>query len=261
MRIRFQAHAARAEVPAHPARPGDPRYPPQDCRGRPDLRARFNSLLDLATKVSIQDHRQRGPKIYSLHAPEVECIGKRKGPRTLRVRLQSDKRRNAGVHVTEGAASSCCMPSSAARQLLSMATPLDSMVADLEKLHRRPGAPLCIHVDKGYRGHNANKLRVFRISGQVRRTTASLRREMKRRAAVEPVIGHIKAEHRMDRNYLKGREGGPHQRRPRRRRLQLLPADPLARRAFACPHRDPRLRRPRTEKRLNQRPPKFFTGD
>jgi transposase, IS5 family len=30
---------------------------------------------------------------------------------------------------------------------------------------------------------------------------------MKRRAAVEPVIGHVKAEHRMERNYLKGREG------------------------------------------------------
>jgi len=30
---------------------------------------------------------------------------------------------------------------------------------------------------------------------------------MKRRAAVEPVIGHTKAEHRMGRNYLKGREG------------------------------------------------------
>ena len=30
---------------------------------------------------------------------------------------------------------------------------------------------------------------------------------MKRRAAVEPVIGHLKAEHRMDRNYLKGRDG------------------------------------------------------
>jgi transposase, IS5 family len=30
---------------------------------------------------------------------------------------------------------------------------------------------------------------------------------MKRRAAVEPVIGHMKAEHRMDRNHLKGREG------------------------------------------------------
>jgi len=37
--------------------------------------------------------------------------------------------------------------------------------------------------------------------------TKTIRREMKRRAAIEPVIGHIKAEHRMDRNYLKGRDG------------------------------------------------------
>lgn len=64
-----------------------------------------------------------------------------------------------------------------------------------------------IHVDKGYRGHNhPHRFRVW-ISGQVRRVTASICREMKRRAAVEPVIGHIKAEHRMDRNYLKGRLG------------------------------------------------------
>ncbi len=64
-----------------------------------------------------------------------------------------------------------------------------------------------IHVDKGYRGHDyPNKFRVW-ISGQVRRVTQSIRREMRRRAAVEPVIGHVKAEHRMDRNYLKGRDG------------------------------------------------------
>ena len=30
---------------------------------------------------------------------------------------------------------------------------------------------------------------------------------MKRRAAIEPIIGHLKAEHRMGRNYLKGRDG------------------------------------------------------
>ena len=64
-----------------------------------------------------------------------------------------------------------------------------------------------IHVDKGYRGHNhKEKFRVW-ITGQVRRVTRPLRREMKRRAAVEPVIGHTKAEHRMGRNYLKGRDG------------------------------------------------------
>ena len=64
-----------------------------------------------------------------------------------------------------------------------------------------------IHVDKGYRGHNhKHKFRVW-ITGQVRRVTQSIRREMKRRAAVEPVIGHLKAEHRLGRNYLKGRHG------------------------------------------------------
>src|SRR5712691_11064627 len=64
-----------------------------------------------------------------------------------------------------------------------------------------------IHVDKGYRGHNhKEKFRVW-ITGQVRRVTRPIRREMKRRAAVEPVIGHVKAEHRMGRNYLKGRDG------------------------------------------------------
>ncbi len=64
-----------------------------------------------------------------------------------------------------------------------------------------------IHVDKGYRGHShTNKFRVW-ISGQTRRVTKTIRREMRRRAAVEPVIGHVKADHRMDRNYLKGRHG------------------------------------------------------
>ena len=52
----------------------------------------------------------------------------------------------------------------------------------------------------------AHKFRVW-ITGQVRRVTRPIRREMKRRAAVEPVIGHLKAEHRMGRNYLKGRDG------------------------------------------------------
>lgn len=63
------------------------------------------------------------------------------------------------------------------------------------------------HVDRGYRGHNhPHPFRIW-ITGQVRRTTATIKREMKRRAAVEPVIGHVKAEHRMDRNYLNGRQG------------------------------------------------------
>ena len=41
----------------------------------------------------------------------------------------------------------------------------------------------------------------------MRRVTRPIRREMRRRSAVEPVIGHTKAEHRLGRNYLKGRDG------------------------------------------------------
>lgn len=82
---------------------------------------------------------------------------------------------------------------------------LGPIVADMEKLIGV--AAQRIHVDKGYRGHNhPNRFKVW-ITGRVRNTTAAIKREMKRRAAVEPVIGHIKAEHRMDRNYLKGRDG------------------------------------------------------
>jgi hypothetical protein len=42
------------------------------------LEARFGSLFGLAQQVPSQDQHQRGPKVYALHAPEVECIGKGK---------------------------------------------------------------------------------------------------------------------------------------------------------------------------------------
>jgi IS5 family transposase len=82
---------------------------------------------------------------------------------------------------------------------------LGPVIADLEKLTgvtvRR------VHGDKGYRGHNyPDRFKVW-ISGQVRRVTQAIRREMRRRAAVEPVIGHLKDDHRMRRNHLKGRNG------------------------------------------------------
>jgi IS5 family transposase len=45
------------------------------------------------------------------------------------------------------------------------------------------------------------------ISGQRRRVTETVKRELRRRSAVEPVIGHAKSEHRMGRNYLAGTHG------------------------------------------------------
>jgi IS5 family transposase len=58
--------------------------------------------------------------------------------------------------------------------------------------------------DAGYRGHNAAPEYQFKVytAGQKRRTTPQIRHDMRRRAAVEPVIGHLKEDHRMGRNYL-----------------------------------------------------------
>jgi IS5 family transposase len=80
----------------------------------------------------------------------------------------------------------------------------------IPEIETQIGASLArIVADRGYRGHNAppgHKFRVY-ISGQRRRVTETIKRELRRRSAVKPVIGHAKAEHRMGRNYLVGTHG------------------------------------------------------
>jgi IS5 family transposase len=63
------------------------------------------------------------------------------------------------------------------------------------------------YVDKGYRGHDPqNPRRVF-TSGQKRGVFGVIKRELRRRSAIEPFIGHLKAEGHLGRCYLKGRAG------------------------------------------------------
>jgi IS5 family transposase len=59
-------------------------------------------------------------------------------------------------------------------------------------------------VDRGYRGHNAPLNCRFKahVSGQKWRVAEQIKRELRRRSSVEPVIGHLKTEHRMGRNHL-----------------------------------------------------------
>lgn len=84
----------------------------------------------------------------------------------------------------------------------SASSSLRPAIADIEK--KTNIEVKRIHVAKGYRGHNhPNKFR-GRIPGQVKGTTAAIKCEMKRRASIEPMIGHLEAKHR---NCLKGRSG------------------------------------------------------
>jgi transposase, IS5 family len=66
-----------------------------------------------------------------------------------------------------------------------------------------------ILADAGHKGHNAPAGCRFKAytQGQKRGVTDEIKRQLRRRAAIEPVIGHTKSEHRMERNYLAHRAG------------------------------------------------------
>ena len=169
--------------------------------GNPALEDRFGPLLDLALRVRHQEQRQRGPKVYSLHAPEVECIGKGKARKPYEFGCKV----SIATPATAPKGGQFVLHAKALHGNPYDGHTLGPVIADLEKL--TGVAVQHIHGDKGYRGHNyPDRFKVW-ISGQVRRVTKAIRREMRRRAAVEPVIGHVKDDHRMGRNHLKGRDG------------------------------------------------------
>src|SRR6185436_1237496 len=163
----------------------------------------LDRMLARARCVLDQKQRQRGPKVYSLHAPEVECIGKGKAHRPyefgVKVSVATPIRRSkGGQFVTHVAA----LPGNPydGHTLAEIIPAMQTLVGNIiERLI----------ADAGYRGHNAppdHKFRIF-TSGQKRRLSPQIKREMRRRSAVEPVIGHLKADHRMSRNYLAHRAG------------------------------------------------------
>ncbi len=163
----------------------------------------FGPILSLARRVRDQQARQRGPKVYSLHAPEVECIGKGKAHRPYEFGVKVSvattlARAKGGQFVTHAKA----LPGNPydGHTLKTVIPDMEALVGNtIERAF----------TDKGYRGHNAPpdyKFRIF-IAGQQRRVTPKIKRQMRRRSAIEPVIGHMKAEHRMGRNYLWYRQG------------------------------------------------------
>jgi IS5 family transposase len=172
----------------------------------PHLEGDFGPQLALAERVLGQKQRQRGPKVYSLHAPEVECIGKGKAHRPYEF----------GVKVSVATPIRRCKGGQFVAHVKALpGNPYDghTLGVVLPDIERQIGTNLeRVLADAGYKGHNApnkHRLKVF-TTGQKRRMTPQIKREMRRRAAVEPVIGHLKAEHRMGRNFLAHRAGDAH---------------------------------------------------
>jgi transposase, IS5 family len=169
--------------------------------GQPQLEAEFERSLSRAAQIRSQEQRQRGYKLYSFHAPEVECIGKGKAsaPYEFGVKasiVTTNARAPGGQFVLHAKA----LPGN----------PYDGHTLGdvINSTETLTGCAIeRAYVDKGYRGHKTeNPRRVF-ISGQKRGVFGVIKRELRRRSAIEPVIGHMKTDGHLGRCHLKGREG------------------------------------------------------
>ena len=169
--------------------------------GQPALEEAFALPLGRTTQIRSQQQRQRGWKLYSFHAPEVECIGKGKAsaPYEFGVKasiVTNNRRAPGGLFVLH------------ARALPDNPYDGHTLRDVIDRTETLTGCPIeRAYVDRGYRGHDAqNPRRVF-ICGQKRGVFGVIKRELRRRSAIEPIIGHLKAEGHLGRCYLKGRAG------------------------------------------------------
>jgi transposase, IS5 family len=169
--------------------------------GDPYLKQVFAVPLSKALRIRWQNHNQRGPKLYSWHAPEVECIGKGKAhkPYEFGVKVSittTNKRCKGGMFVLHAKA----LPDN----------PYDghTLAEVIDETEALTGCRIeRAYVDKGYRGHaTQNPRRVF-ISGQKRGVHGIIKRELRRRSGIEPIIGHMKDDGHLGRNFLRGRHG------------------------------------------------------
>ena len=141
--------------------------------------------------------RQDKNKLYSLHAPEVECISKGKAHKkyefSVKVSVATTNRDNfvVGMFAEHG-------------------NPYDghTLAKAIEQVQRITGRIVeRSFADKGYRGHGIKDTQVL-ISDRKLGMTPQMTKELKRRSAIEPVIGHMQADGKLGRNYLLGVLGG-----------------------------------------------------
>ena len=154
------------------------------------------TLLESAKQIDTQQ-KQDTHKCYSVHAPEVECIAKGK----------ANKKYEFGCKVA-------VVTTSSSNWIVGIAAhhgnPYDgaTLAPALAQVEQLTGVrPQQAIVDQGFRGTQYHPDDVDVLVCTRSKRSGYLKRILKRRNAIEPVIGHSKADHGMGRNYLKGQQG------------------------------------------------------
>jgi len=164
----------------------------------PDGGGVWQHLFSLANRILGQQRADHN-KVYSIHAPEVECISKGKVHKRYefgcKVGVVTTSRGNwvVAVDAIHG-------------------NPYDghTLEQSIQQTERLTGCrPSDAYCDRGYRGVKTEMggTTVHLTNKRKGSLTRSAWRWLRRRAAIEPVIGHLKSDTRLDRNYLLGEEG------------------------------------------------------
>jgi IS5 family transposase len=173
----------------------------RDCErhivGNESLNQAFGLILSQAIHLLTRTKNDKG-KLYSLHEPAVSCISKGKAHKKYefgcKVSLSVTHKKGTGIITSAQALKG---------------NPYDghTLRDALIRSHAVTGIKVTkAFVDRGYKGHGISDCNVF-ISGQRRGITASIKKQMKRRQAIEPHIGHLKTEGKLGRCMLKGISG------------------------------------------------------
>ena len=165
----------------------------------------LGQTLDKAKRLVLQTASRKvvdnRAKLYSWHAPEVECISKGKSRNPYEFGVKVGLAMTLKGNLIVGARSFPGNPYDGH----TMHEQIEQSTILMQGLGVKPEV---VYADLGYRGVDKDNPDIeIKHRGKDKRLTDEERRLLKRRQAIEPIIGHLKADHRMDRCHLKGSEG------------------------------------------------------
>jgi len=157
-------------------------------------------VLDHNMKIAerlLNQKRDDKNKLYSIHEPEVYCISKGKAHKKYEFGCKS----SFAVTMKESFIVGCF----SMEKNIYDGHCLKEQIEQVEKLTKTKIKEA--NVDLGYRGHNYEGEAQINIVGRQKIKDRKKRKTFRRRAAIEPIIGHLKRDGHLGRNYLKGTKG------------------------------------------------------
>jgi IS5 family transposase len=161
-----------------------------------DALSRYATDLALFMRVLLQK-RGDNHKIYSLHEPHTLCISKGKEHKKYEFGSKVSILLTQDTGVIVGALNH--------EENTHDSKTLPDVLSQYERLTARIATD--VYVDRGYRGLSTVNETIIHVPKPQKNITLTKRKRHKRRAAIEPVIGHLKSDYRLRRNFYKGITG------------------------------------------------------